>query len=389
MNAFLYPICAAISLLALGLKIITLRTCRSSPTQLALIGNFFFLSVTFVVSTPVVWAAVSEAVGIVNFSGLLTQSSVILSAACQQLVLLHLSHEPSTAWRKSIPRLAGLALILVLMVSLFFQSTSMEEQPNDFALTKAIYYPAYLSVYLIGHAVNQVDVGIMGWRYSKVAPTPWLRRGLRLVAIAMPCALIYTACRAADIVAGALGATGHPWEPLAQLAIAGTVAKTIGWILPDWGRYISRVWEGIDRRAAYLTLTRLHRSLTDQVPTAVLTLDAGTDLRTRLYRTMVEVRDAQWFLRLWIPPEVAAEARRRGEAAGLKGSALAASIEAAQLHAAIQAKMADLPPAKNPSTPRAIEPPDIAEELAFQRQLAKAFRAQKAVDATAVQEHTA
>ncbi|WSS41146.1 hypothetical protein OG220_11450 [Streptomyces sp. NBC_01187] len=263
------------------------------------------------------------------------------------------------------------------MIALFCEATHQGERPHDFALSKAQYYPAYLSIYLIGFAVNQVDVGIMGWRHSKVAPGPWLRRGLRLVAFSTPFALIYSGCRAADIVAAQLGTTGHAWEPLAQCAVAGTVSKTVGWTMPDWGRYVSKAWEAVDRRVAYRSLTRLHQDLTAQVPDPVLGLHAGADFRTRLYRMMVEIRDAQWALRFWMFPEAANDARRRAEAAGLAGDALAASIEAAQLRAAIQAKQGGVMQTDNPYTERATEPQDLAAELAFQRQLAKAFRSMR------------
>lgn len=92
MNSVLYPLCAVVAGLALLYKLRVLRTDRS-VTQVALLGNFFFLFVTYTVSTPAVWAATSSAVGIVNFSGLLSQSCVILLTACQQIVLLHLTHE--------------------------------------------------------------------------------------------------------------------------------------------------------------------------------------------------------------------------------------------------------------------------------------------------------
>lgn len=384
MNSTLYPICALISLSALLFKLRVTRTDRS-PTQLALAGNFFFLTVTFVVSTPAVWIATSKFVGIVNFSGLLAQSTVILSAACQQLVLLHLTHERDTAWRKAVPRLTGLSIVLLGMITLFSAATSIGERPTDFALTKAQYYPAYLSIYLIGYAANQIDIGIMGWRYARIAPTPWLRRGLRLVAASMPFAMIYTSCRIADIIASQFGVTGHPWEPVAQLAIAGTVLKTVGWTMPDWGRHLTTASERLDRRRAYRQIIPLHRELTSHLPEVVLPLGEEADLRTRLYRCLVEIRDAQWALRTWMDPAVAALAMQQGQAAGLEGANLAAAVEAAQLKAALQARREQAQPATHVATPRVEEPEDLAAELSFQRKLARAFTATSAPAVT----HTA
>ncbi|ASQ94491.1 MAB_1171c family putative transporter [Streptomyces sp. 11-1-2] len=380
MNNYLYPTAAAISLLAFFYKLRVLRTDHS-PTQIALLGNFFFLTITFTISTPPVWVEISQAADIVNLSGLLSQSTVILSAACQQLVLLHLSHERRIAWRKSVPRLVFLAVILITMVTLFWAASSFGERPTDFAVTNARYYPAYMIVYLTGHTVNQVDVGILGWRYAKVAPTPWLRRGLILIALSLPLQLFYIGSRYADVVAGLLETTGHGWEPAAQIGVAlSTVTKTIGWTIPDWGRHVSRAWAWIDYRRAYRQLAPLHAQVTSHAPDVVL--DPGdVDIRTRLYRLVVEIRDAQWRLRTWMTLAVAEEAQQQAVAAGLRDEELAATVEAAQLAAAMQAKDQGIRPAEYPSSPLAAEPQDLAAEIAFQRKVAAAFDASPVVAA--------
>ncbi|MFD8092400.1 MAB_1171c family putative transporter [Streptomyces malaysiensis] len=372
MNSYLYPTVAAISLLAFFYKLRVLRTDRS-PTQIALLGHFLFLTITFTISIPPVWVEVSQAAGIVNLSGLLSQSTVILSAACQQLVLLHLSHERHIAWRKSVPRLVFLALVLTTMVTLFCMASSFGERPDDFAVTNARYYPAYMIVYLTGHTVNQIDVGILGWRYAQVAPSPWLRRGLMLIALTLPLQLVYIGSRLADVIAGLAGTTGHGWEPAAQIGVTvSTVTKTIGWTIPDWGRHISKIWAWIDCRRSYRQLSPLHAKVTSHTPDVVL--DPGdVDMRTRLYRLVVEIRDAQWRLRTWMTPTVAEKARKHAEAAGLRDEELAATIEAAQLAAAMQAKDRGIQPVEYPSSPLEAGPQDLASEITFQRKVARAF----------------
>ncbi|MEU4891007.1 MAB_1171c family putative transporter [Streptomyces sp. NPDC044780] len=380
MNNYLYPTAAAISLLAFIYKLRVLRT-DPSPMQVALLGNFFFLTITFTISTPPVWVEISQAAGIINLSGLLSQGTVILSAACQQLVLLHLSHERSIAWRKSVPRLAFLALVLTTMVTLFCVASSFGERPDDFAVTNARYYPAYMIVYLTGHTVNQIDVGILGWRYARVAPTRWLRRGFMLIALSVPVQLGYIGSRFADVIAGLLETTGHAWEPAAQIAVTvSTVTKTIGWTIPDWGRHLSRAWAWIDCRRAYHQLAPLHTKVTSYAPDVVL--DPGdVDVRTRLYRLVVEIRDAQWRLRTWMAPAVAEEARKQAAAAGLREEELAATVEAAQLAAAMQAKDHGIRPVEYPNSPLEAEPQDLAAEITFQRKVARAFDASPTVAA--------
>ncbi|MFE2034233.1 MAB_1171c family putative transporter [Streptomyces scopuliridis] len=373
MNSVLYPVCALVSLLALVYKIRILRTDRS-PTQIALIGNFFFLFVTFTISTPAVWVAVSAEAGIVNLSGLLSQSTVILSAATQQLILLHLSHDRRTAWRKAMPRIAALALILSTMVVLFSAATSHHENPDDFAVNHAQYYPAYLGVYLLGYSVNQIDVGILGWRYAKIAPTPWLRRGLVMIAATMPFAMIYSLCRVADIVAGRLGTSGQAWEPVAQISVSlAAITKTIGWTLPDWGHHLSRIWLRVQHEIAIRQLKPLHQEVTAQTDCMVLELGPEADVRTWLYRLMVEIRDAQWVLRKSMHPHIAERAERLARTAGLEGSDLSATIEASQLKVALRARAGGQRLPQNSPSPLAEEPQDLTAELDFQRRLARAY----------------
>jgi hypothetical protein len=373
MNSFLYPICAITALLAFAYKARLLRTDRSA-TQLFLIGNLLFLSIIFTVSTPSIWVATSQAVGIVNFSGLFTQSCVILMTACQQIVLLHLSHDAETAVQKARPRLIALGLVLAAMITLFSMATSSHENPTDFAIMKAQLFPAYLLVYLIAYGASQIDVGIMCWRYAKVAPTPWLRRGLFLVGMTMPFAMVYTLCRLADITAGQFGISGHMWEPVAQWSVAiASVINVIGWTLPEWGRHLSRIWQALDNRRAYSDLAPIHSALAKEIPEAVLPLNIDTALKTRLYRRVVEIRDMQWALRSWMHPAVTAFADSECDKLGLTGTDRAAVIEAAQLRAAVRAKARNEEPLNHDGSPRIIDPEDLASELAFQRQLADAF----------------
>ncbi|MER6011500.1 MAB_1171c family putative transporter [Streptomyces bluensis] len=379
MNSILYPVAAGIASAAFFYKLRILRTDRS-PAQWALCGNFLISAVIFTVSTPAVWVAFSAFVGVVNFSGVFTQSLAMLLAGCQQLVLLHLTYEREVAWRKARFRLIGIGTVLMAMITLFVFATQASESPTDFAVKTARYYPAYLSIYIAAYVWNQIDVCVLCWRHARVSPRPWLRRGLRLAALTLPAALVYAGCRAADIIAGQFGITGYAWEPLVPVALlVGTVGKTIGWTLPDWGRYITSAQEWLFHRRLHHELKPMHRQITACVPEPVLELDSGEDIRTRLYRIVVEIRDAQWALRLWMRPEGASAARREGEAFGLHGDGLLAYIEAAQLKNAAAAKAEGAEPVDQSVTPRLAEPEDLAAELVFQRKMARAFYRSSAI----------
>ncbi|MQT05124.1 hypothetical protein FF041_34825 [Streptomyces jumonjinensis] len=316
----------------------------------------------------------SDAAGIINFSGLLSQSSVILSAACQQIVLLHLLHDRREAWRKSVPRICALAIILIGMVILFSAATATQEKPDDFALSKAQYYPLYLSIYLLGFTMNQIDVGLLGWKCAKVAPTPWLYRGLILIALTLPFSVIYVGCRVAAIIVGNFGMSGHDWEIVAQLSVsAAAIIQMVGWTVPDWGRHVSAAWSWLNDWRSFREVRSLHQELTRHAPQVVLNLDTATELRTRLYRIVVEIRDAQWALRTWVPQGTAEAACAWAKARGLNGVELAAVVEATQLRAALRCKAQGQPPVRHEETPLAAEPQSLADEIGFQRHLVRAF----------------
>ncbi|MFJ2774373.1 MAB_1171c family putative transporter [Streptomyces sp. NPDC087300] len=373
MNSILYPAVAGLNLIALIYKLRILRTDRS-PVQWILAANFFFPVLIFTASTPVVWVATSQWAGIVNFSGLFAQGCVILLTASQQLILLHFAYERGgTLRRKAVPRMIGIGAALVAMVVLFATTTSPQEAPTTFAESQAQYYPVYLTVYLAAYLCSEIDLCILCWRYSAAAPSPWLRRGLRIVAMGLPCDLIYAGCRAADILAGQFGTSGHAWEWLAPISVTvNGLVKAVGWTMPDWGKYLDRARELLAVYRTHRILAPLHRDLTSAVPDVVLDLERA-DIRTRLYRRIVEIRDAQWALRTWMESAITAEDHRSAKASGLTGDALAAAVEAAGLHAALHAKQRGIKPVSPVDSPRLAEPESLVAELAFQRALTRAY----------------
>ncbi|MFI9626627.1 MAB_1171c family putative transporter [Streptomyces sp. NPDC052042] len=372
MNSVLYPLSSAVALVALLYKLRVLRWERSI-TQIALVAHFFFLFVTFTFSSPPVWVATSELIGITNFSGLLSQSCVVILSACQQLVLLDLTYGPGIALRRARPRILLLTLALITMVGLFMWNTPSREAPHDFAVVLAD-SPAYLVVYLAAYSTNQVAIAVMGWRYSKIAPSLWLRRGLRMVAFALPFALAYAVVRAYGVIAALFGTSAYPWEPIAQVSVAAAACvQTVGWILPDWGPHLTGAVDRLRHWRTYRTLSALHRDLIAHVPEPVLPCAGVRDSRTRLYRLAIDVRDAQWALQTWMRPEVARIAHEEADRAGLLGDAYAATVEAIQLQGAIAAMRQNRPPEQPVDTPTVAAPGDLAAELSYLKQLAEAM----------------
>ncbi|MFC9249313.1 MAB_1171c family putative transporter [Streptomyces sp. NPDC057136] len=373
MSAGPHLVCAALALVAFVEKVRVLRAGYSA-VRLALAEYYFLLLVIGLVAVPAVWSEAGRAVGTENFSGLVTQTCVILVTVCQQLVLLRISHERVTAYRKAIFPLIGLGVTLTAMTTLFFAVPMRPVGPADFSAQAAAQNPMYLAFYLIAFTVGQINIGITCRRHAHIPPSVWLRRGLGLLAMTLPLSLIYAACGAVGIFAERMGVSAERWEPMGHLSLVLVgVMQAVGWMLPDIGKRVIAVRQWSEHRRAFRALGPLHRAVTARAPEVVIPMKAGAGLNARLYRVMIEVRDAQWALRPWMDPALAGALRRCGADAGLTDDELAAAVEAAQIRAAIEAKDLDNLPPEPVVTPLSAEPGDLAAELAFQRRLARYF----------------
>ncbi|MEU8676994.1 MAB_1171c family putative transporter [Streptomyces sp. NPDC048560] len=366
-------VCAVLALVAFVEKVRVLRAGYSA-VRLALAESYFLLAVIGLVSVPVVWAETGRAVGTENFSGLVIHTCVILVTVCQQLVLLRLSHERVTAYRKAVFPLIGLGVTLTAMTALFFAVPVRPATPFGFGEQAAAQNPVYLTFYLIAFTVGQINIGITCRRHAHIPPSVWLRRGLGLIAMTLPLSLVYVSCVAIGIFAERMGMSAAPWQPLAHVSLFMVgIMQAVGWVLPDIGKRVAAVRQWAGHRHAFRVLKPLHRSVTARAPELVIPMKCSAGLNARLYRVMIEIRDAQWALRPWMDPALADALRRIGAEAGLSGEELAAAVEAAQMRAAIEARDLGVTPPEPVETPLSAEPGDLAAELVFQCRLARAF----------------
>lgn len=382
MTTIVYPLCASIHLIALLYRAPRLLRSRT-VTDFSLLGIFFFSFLVWFFVLPWFWGPWSRAAGIPNFAGLLSHTAVILAVACQQILILHLSHnDPRVAWRKAMPRLGGLAAALIAMGVLFGQGIG--DHPTDFAVAKAVTSPAYLTVYIVAYAITQVDIARMSWRYARLAPSTWLRRAMRMIVLGTGLLFIYSVGRFAAIATGLLTGgkvTGHAWEPVTLIAVAtGSILQITAWVMPRLGPRLTELHARLSRSSIEPAITELHTALVAAVPHVARDIDTEGDPGRRLFRLIIENRDAQQQLAPWMNPRATEVARRHGQAASQRGTQLAATIEATHLRFAIAAKQHGLAPSGTSEAIRAIEPANDSEELLFQRRLARAFTS-PAVDA--------
>jgi hypothetical protein len=130
------------------------------------------------------------------------------------------------------------------------------------------------------------------------------------------------------------------------LVVAGAMLTSIGSTIPSWGR-----WVGAERLAnwlgvymSHLTLYPLWRALVETTPTVPLDRRSRwadrlmpTDIRFRLTRRIIEIRDGLVSLRPYRDPTTRRVAHELATRRGLTGIDLAATVEAADIAGALNA----------------------------------------------------
>ncbi|MEW2493880.1 MAB_1171c family putative transporter [Streptomyces nodosus] len=316
--------------------------------------------------------------------------------------------------------IVGYAVISVIaMVILFLMGdVSDAEHPVDFDAYYAHtpYISEFLLVYALLFAVSMSALMRLCWRYSKAVDKPWLRRGLRVVAVGAGFGLGYAVPKMVSL----------RWEthltdivnsyvaPMSASISAGLFA--VGFTMPAWGVGLDRARQFIADARAYRTLHPLWSAVAQAFPQIVLieppvarkehwgarnlhrlfgrlvievrdgrmalrshrdpeVQHTGRDLKFLVSRQVTEIRDGQLLLLPYYQPQIASEARTRAKAAGLSVTDEEAVVEAAQIAAALQALVSGrtLPEA-------AVEAPhdpadgDIEEEQAWLTRVARAYR---------------
>ncbi|MFC8383228.1 MAB_1171c family putative transporter [Nocardia sp. NPDC057272] len=349
MNTFLYASCAITSLVALLFRLPALIRGRESG-QFALCAYFAISASTFGISIPAVYESVTRLSGIPNLAGLLAQCGGVSIAVAQQAVVLSWDHPWILAKRKIFRRLALLAATLTCMITLFTLSEpQMVDSPHNFAANSAIIptYSIYLLVFQGCFIIGTLESVRLCWRYSVRVGPGWLRVGLRVAMIGSGLGLPYSAVRVSSVVIAHSGGDTLRFEPVARLAAAGgTLALLVGWTIPAWGPLLSSICARILRYRTYRRIGPLWRAMCDSVPEVVLNPSPRNgiydrkfrQLDFRLYRRIVEIRDARMALLPYFEAGVAEKVKRKARDQGKIDLQLAAVVEAATLAVAIERK---------------------------------------------------
>ncbi|MBN6039556.1 MAB_1171c family putative transporter [Amycolatopsis sp. 195334CR] len=324
------------------------RGLGGSPARRRVRWVLFGLACSLTAQIPLIYAALGDG----HLARLLSHAGMVFAAwAGQEFMSVLTGHPRGARWQAwwAGGTFGVMCLLFALMPDLRPQSAWVMEYCLVYA---AAQLPALLTV--IG----------LGARYARAAGDAAIRASLWLVVAGTALALLYLLNKSALAVAPRLGTTfgfGRTVLPSKILPTTAYLLVLIGAALPavvGWRR----------RHRQFRRLGPLWQALYRADPSIALDPPGGPDvlvlrdLRLRLYRRVIEIRDGLLALQPYRCPEVAA----RTEADG------AAAAEAAVIAAALTARADGATPVNRPAG--VTGGTDLAEDTEFLAEVSDVYR---------------
>jgi hypothetical protein len=321
------------------------RTTGSGPIALQLVA----LALAFVFLAPATQAFASAVIP--SLGRLLSNLCTLVAAFGFIQLQLHVNYPPAEVKERLRPRVVVLIAVLAGLVVAFFLGQRpvglgvFDYRGQHWLVIYALLYSLYLSVALI-------DLLRLAVR-SVLNTRGYLRAGMAVMGTGYVLGLLYTGSKIQYVIRSALGPVSveprcaGPFSSLVCTLSVGLPALSvlvivIGLSIPTVGRRIDRLAEWWNLRRVYEGLEPLWKAFYNAMPQIALTSPQGVegqvprrDMRLRLYRRVVEVRDGALILNPYRRDADTAAHRDRGVALGLDGEALVAAIEAADLAVAL------------------------------------------------------
>lgn len=318
---------------------------RTGPSQRALLVTFLGLAAGITLFSPGVHASLTQITGVANIADPLARVAVLVAAWAAQVVMLYLTRETPAALRKSRGLLWVLVPTQVTMLCLFVISavdTQTSRFTSDYGADPVV--EAYLGVFIAYLCFAATDVMLEARRYAHVADAP-LATGLRLVGAGCGMGLAYAAIKLAALLGLAIGSP----LPVELESVFARASGIVGGVLVavgcSWPAVAAALLDAWPKWRAHRRLYPLWWALYRATPTIALD-PAGSplmdalrvrDINFRLYRRVIEIRDARLVLKPYLDGGLARQARSHATERGLSGLDADAAVEALVLRTAIEA----------------------------------------------------
>jgi hypothetical protein len=210
--------------------------------------------------------------------------------------------------------------------------------------------PALASQFFLGACYLPAEgrISVIAWRFSCRVRVWHIRWGMRAVAAGAAAELALILARAAMIGSYAAGdeAAGRAATAIAAAQGVAVISIVAGTTVSAWYPPLSRRARQVWLWSAYWRLRPLWAALRQVIPEVRLPRPPGVRLnvRYRVDRRVIEIRDAELVLRAYSPPEVPSRAETAARSAGLDADTAVAVAEAAVIAAALAARRDGHPP---------------------------------------------
>jgi len=344
----------------------TSPTLRGTCSTLGLLGMSFFLLANS--SRPLV----DGLLGVENAARWLGNSSALAACCSIQTVLTYftrMDNSPPLGLRRRL----ALLLAAVLAMGVLLLSARLPGD-DDFVNVHADKGPvlAYLLIYLTYLGLVMLDMLRMSWRYAPQARATALQLALRLISAGSGTTLLYCLYKASFALCRfwELPVLGSERIIGPLLAAAGGLLIITGLTVGAWGANLA---DRLYQHRSHQRLQPLWNTLVQTLPHIALT-SYDHRVTNKLYRRVIEIRDAQLSLAPYRDTRIAHQARQAAEATGLAGQDLHAAIEGTLLAAALHAHRTDQLPLHPFHDQETEQPsPDLPSEVAWLLKVSAAF----------------
>jgi Family of unknown function (DUF6545) len=295
-------------------------------------------------AAPATVAAINKMTGVANFAAVWVYC-LVDALACSAGVLLCYWREPLQRARQLARRwIAAYATVIAVLIVLFALGDAPVEHRVDFdtAYARTPITAAFTVLYLVAYGWGATVMVAMTWRWSKVATRPWLRPGLRVLALGSAFGVAFTLAKLTAVFARMIADEDLDFlssKTAPGLSALAVVLFAIGFALPASGERITRMQSRLRRWRDYRALYPLWTDLSAVTPGPATTIKLPRfDLEVRATARTSMIRDGQIALRPHINPAVTEKALASATRAGLEGIKCDAVVVATQIAAALHAK---------------------------------------------------
>lgn len=347
-----------------------------SVKQRALWTAFAALTVSMTLRLPGVMRTLDDWAGVNNLSTLVKHWLGMIAAGAVVDFVVAIAR-PETGRRLRARHYAALTAMTAMAVLFAFFVPRPHEMTDFFEETAGngwatVYYLLFV-VYL---GIAMATATWLFWGSARHASALWLRTGVRLMGIGTAVGVLYTLLRAGYITSRLAGLTDdtsdiavdNVTDTLKYLAIGFIL---IGSSIPAFGV----AWRTVQDGRHHRQLQPLWQDLTAVTPDIVLKTGLLRSPRLRLYRRVIEIRDAALTLDAYTAHEVRERAHRAALEAGFD-PATSPAAEALWMRAAREGKARGVLPLHGTQEPAAcvgIDELDFAAEVLRLIQLARIY----------------